>query len=899
VKFFANNTEITSSAVERLGDTYAIRWKIPAANQSFVLHASATDGRGNSTSSLPVTVVTGPRFNPLPALTMLAPIAPSIPGQAMTLRANATFPPDAATGAAVQFYADGVLVGTGQNAPGSTIYTLAWTPPVGANLDSLGAVASAVNYTSGLTYLGARLAQSPVSKAKPVINSSPVWTARVGLPNEYRITASNGPLVSFTARQESGAALPAWMTLNAATGILNAKPPAATTMPLKLRVTATNLGGVTSDPFIITFTALVAPTITSSSTWDMTVGTANTYQILTSVPATSYKLLGTKPSWVTGFDTATGRITGNPPTAIPNTVLQLTAANAAGDGPVFNLTARTPVPVVSGPASIIAPPGVTTRAQMLASNSPTSWAKKSGPTWVTISATGQLSVLPPSGGRFTAVITASNVYGPSPDFTVTIDATTPPGAAVATFNTGTGANAAVLSVAPDLSSPDSLFYIGGNFTQYAGAAAPRLARLKADGALDTTFAPGAGPNGAVNAIAVQPSDNRVLVAGGFTQFNGTAAGRLVRLLRTGAIDAGFVIGSGANAPIRAIAVQKDGKILIAGEFTIFNGQSAPFITRLTASGAIDTTFKPGLGPNGRVNAIALAADGKIYIGGWFAGVDGRDAGRIARLNADGTFDVSFDTRGGVSNTAINAARDPFNPNIGTTGTVNALAVLPSGRLVVGGDFNTAAGDVASYRLAAFDSNGLIAREFSFNAPVDKPVDALIAQADGRVVAAGSFSRLGSPVVLTRPGIARINGTGVVDSDFRSPFPVAATSVVSALALQPNSNIIVGGSFPSVQGATQVRIGMVYGRDATTSLRSSRSVILNGKVGQRFTHTIAASGTPMFRLAAGSRLPAGILLAPSTGILAGTPTTPGTNNFTVEVVTGGSAVPAAFTVVINP
>ena len=260
--------------------------------------------------------------------------------------------------------------------------------------------------------------------------------------------------------------------------------------------------------------------------------------------------------------------------------------------------------------------------------------------------------------------------------------------------------------------------------------------------------------------------------------------------------------------------------------------------------------------------------------------------------------MSFDTRGGVSNTAVNAAKDPFNPGIGTTGTVNALAVLPSGRLVVGGDFNTAAGDVASYRLAAFEPTGLIAREFSFNAPADKPVDALVAQADGRIVAGGSFSRLGNPVVLTRPGIARISATGVVEADFRSPLPAAATSVVSALALQPNSNIIVGGSFPSVQGATQVRIGMVYGKNAISS-SSARSTALSGKVGQRFTHTVVASGTPSFRLAAGSKLPAGIALAPSTGLLAGTPTTPGTYNFTVEIVNVGSVVPAAFTVVINP
>jgi hypothetical protein len=104
----------------------------------------------------------------------------------------------------------------------------------------------------------------------------------------------------------------------------------------------------------------------------------------------------------------------------------------------------------------------------------------------------------------------------------------------------------------------------------------------------------------------------------------------------------------------------------------------------------------------------------------------------------------------------------------------------------------------------------------------------------------------------------------------------------------------------VQGATQVRIAMLYGKDATSpSSKLAASATLNGKVGQRLVHRIGAAGTPTYRLAAGSTLPAGLVLRATTGVLAGTPTTPGTYNFTVEIVSSGSVVPIAFTVVIKP
>ena len=102
------------------------------------------------------------------------------------------------------------------------------------------------------------------------------------------------------------------------------------------------------------------------------------------------------------------------------------------------------------------------------------------------------------------------------------------------------------------------------------------------GDLDTTFlATGAGATGAVNSIAVQ-SDGKVLIGGLFTSYNGTSRGYVARLNTDGSLDTGFLAtGAGANGLVYSVAVQPgDGKILIGGGFTTYNGTSRGFVARL-------------------------------------------------------------------------------------------------------------------------------------------------------------------------------------------------------------------------------------------------------------------------------------------------------------------------------
>lgn len=215
----------------------------------------------------------------------------------------------------------------------------------------------------------------------------------------------------------------------------------------------------------------------------------------------------------------------------------------------------------------------------------------------------------------------------------------------ATFTPGTGADGQVTAIALD---PTGRILIGGTFANYNGVSRPGVARLNNDGTLDATFSTGTGiTGGVVSALAIQ-SDGRIILAGTFTGYNGSTANRVVRLATNGAIDATFSVGTGPNAAVYALALDASGRAVIGGGFATVNGTSRPGIARLTTTGAVDPAFNPGTGANNSLFAVTHQRDGRILIGGMFTTFNGNTANRIARLLADGSFDTSFVTGTGCS-----------------------------------------------------------------------------------------------------------------------------------------------------------------------------------------------------------------------------------------------------------
>ena len=163
---------------------------------------------------------------------------------------------------------------------------------------------------------------------------------------------------------------------------------------------------------------------------------------------------------------------------------------------------------------------------------------------------------------------------------------------------------------------DEKIIIVGWFTSYNSTVRNRIARLNTDGSLDATFNPGTGANNYGFATALQ-NDGKIIFTGAFTSYNGTARNRIVRLNTDGSIDVTFNPGTGANHWVNTLALQTDEKIIIVGRFTSYNGTARNYVARLNTDGSLDTTFNPGSGTNNQIYFTTIQSDGKIIIGGDF------------------------------------------------------------------------------------------------------------------------------------------------------------------------------------------------------------------------------------------------------------------------------------------
>jgi uncharacterized delta-60 repeat protein len=198
-----------------------------------------------------------------------------------------------------------------------------------------------------------------------------------------------------------------------------------------------------------------------------------------------------------------------------------------------------------------------------------------------------------------------------------------------------------------------------------------------DGALDLTFNPGTGANNDVMSTAIQ-TDGKIIIGGDFTAYNGTTVNRIARLNSDGSLDGSFNTGTGSDQPVKSITIQTDGKIIIGGFFATYSGTTVNNITRLNTGGSLDGSFNTGTGPSGPVMSTAIQTDGKIIIGGSFFNYNGSTANNISRLNTDGSLDGSFNT------------------GTGADSYVYTTAIQTDGKIIIGGLFTAYNGTMANY-----------------------------------------------------------------------------------------------------------------------------------------------------------------------------------------------------------
>ncbi len=307
-----------------------------------------------------------------------------------------------------------------------------------------------------------------------------------------------------------------------------------------------------------------------------------------------------------------------------------------------------------------------------------------------------------------------------------------------------------------------------------GVNVSRFARLNQDGSVESSFTTTFGVAASITAIGVQP-DGKVVFAGDFIRVNGVPRISIVRVNADGSLDTTFNSGSGFSNYnyVTEIIVQPDGKILVAGNFRSFNGIFRPRLVRLNADGSLDYTFAPNLVDVGEVNTMVLQSDGKILIGGYLQIGGGQGRGGLFRLNADGSFDTSF------------------NPVFGST-TIRSIVVQSDGKIMVGGSFNYVNGFYIN-NLVRLNADGSLDASFSAaNATIDTfSARQIGVQTDGRYL------------ISTYDTIVRLNASGSTDSSFISPTFQFSGSVDIQFLVQADNSILVGGSFTQINSVPRL------------------------------------------------------------------------------------------------
>lgn len=329
-----------------------------------------------------------------------------------------------------------------------------------------------------------------------------------------------------------------------------------------------------------------------------------------------------------------------------------------------------------------------------------------------------------------------------------------------------------------LRTPDQRIIVAGSLRRINGTAVNGIARLNSDLSIDRTFndssAASDGPNagvempGTVRTIKVQ-RDGKLLIGGDFIRVNQTRRENIARLNRDGSTDISFNSSAAPENTVFAIALQDDGKLVIQGS-GYPNGRNV--LARLNPDGSKDANFHPVLKGTTWVEIYDIAIqDKKILFAGRFDTVGDTITGGLARLNEDGTLDRSFSR---------------------STIGIRSMAMLRNRTVLVSGVI--ANSDEGLIRL---DQDGNVDSSFAtliLQGSFSTPVSTMSEYPDGRVLLAGDFTAINGVV---RNRIARLNADGAVDGVFAPG--VGPDIEVKALAFESAGGILIGGRFNRVSG----------------------------------------------------------------------------------------------------
>ena len=403
--------------------------------------------------------------------------------------------------------------------------------------------------------------------------------------------------------------------------------------------------------------------------------------------------------------------------------------------------------------------------------------------------------------------------------------------------------------------------IVGRFLSFNREVRRYIARLNPDGSVDTSFSGPIAISGYIYTLEILP-DGKILIAGGFST---GGYKNFARLNENGSLDTTFNPGTsprggtsdaaGNGGVVHAIAVQTTGttvnNIVIGGDFNYWNGAACRLnMQRLDANGNQDTAFNaiPGY-VNGEIRALAFQGN-KIIVGGFFTGYSypagspsslvGKKRSRVLRMNADGTFDDTFNPHGGANGNNETGAT-------GGTGTgpgVYDVYVMPPGsgihanRIYVVGKF-TKYNNVSKVSIVRLLSEGGL--DSTWNPGLDGfAVEevaststttgygycafSIKAQPDGNILIGGNFRQYNGEIfakglIRLKPGTSASPIGGARDTNFITGTGFIGgtnvfqgTSIVRDIMLQSDGKIIVGGDFEQYNTTTRRMLARIKTRE---------------------------------------------------------------------------------------
>ncbi|WP_118976852.1 T9SS type A sorting domain-containing protein [Taibaiella koreensis] len=363
-----------------------------------------------------------------------------------------------------------------------------------------------------------------------------------------------------------------------------------------------------------------------------------------------------------------------------------------------------------------------------------------------------------------------------------------------------GTNEFFYSEVYDIKPDGNKVYCAGNFLYTAhGDNAYGLIRLDSAGVADTTLNIRTGfqydvtATGIVKTLMLQ-GDSMVLAAGRFKKLHQENRLMAIARLRTnGSTDTtAFIRQAAFSEEVLAMATQQDQKVVAVGPSYFYNNYASPRIVRLNTDGKRDTSFHVGAGFNSKASCIAIQSDGKIIVGGGFTAYHDTTRSALVRLNPDGNLDNSFNIGSGFYANSF----DDFHSEI------YALALLPNGQILVGGDFKAYNGTPVR-SMVRLNADGSMDNSFFNGFDINNAIITTIAvQNDGKILAGGSFMTYNGQQA---EGIIRLNADGTADPAFNQSgvafqyYTPPGTNItygssVSVIKVQTDGKILVGGSF---------------------------------------------------------------------------------------------------------